>query len=330
MRVPELIIVSCILALSGVGVAFLEPSRVVGEGRGDRLERDRRSPSETAAQPQKGDRTAQADLQHRLYPEPDTTGTIAPGPDAQSTQRLPSSARQIAPEAPGPAASSAGAATGSAASNPRSGPSALGAAASPNSTEPASGVPSFGQPGASSGREDPKVLFPATPTTDHDGPGAAQPAASSSRDAAEPVAPPTPRVLITVDKATQRMRVTVDGKLRYSWPVSTGRPHYDTPSGTFRPLWLARVHYSKEWDHAPMPHSIFFTEKGHAIHATNATRQLGRRASHGCVRLAPSKAAALFALIRAEGPSVTQVTVTGGATARKSARSRTVEARARR
>src|SRR4051794_13994155 len=133
MRVPELIIVSGILALSGVGVAFLEPSRVVDQARGDRLERDRLPPSETAAQSQNGGRIAQADLQHRLHPEPDTTGTIAPGPDAPSTKRLPG---QIAPEAPVTAASSAGAAIGTPGSNPISAPSGLGAAASSHSTEP--------------------------------------------------------------------------------------------------------------------------------------------------------------------------------------------------
>ena len=124
-----------------------------------------------------------------------------------------------------------------------------------------------------------------------------------------PVAPP-PRVLITVDKAAQRMRVTVDGKLRHSWAVSTGRAQHETPTGTFRPLHLARVHYSREWDDAPMPHSIFFTDRGHAIHGSNATRSLGRRASHGCVRLAPSKAAALFALVQAEGQGMTKLIIT--------------------
>ena len=125
------------------------------------------------------------------------------------------------------------------------------------------------------------------------------------------------------------MRVTVDGKLRHSWAVSTGRAHYETPTGTFRPLNLARKHYSKEWDNAPMPHSIFFTDRGHAIHASNATRSLGRRASHGCVRLAPGNAAALFALVRAESLAATKVTITNGVSPGKVARLRTVEARAR-
>jgi len=136
------------------------------------------------------------------------------------------------------------------------------------------------------------------------------------------------RVLIAVDKATQRMRVTVGGKLRYSWAVSTGRAPYKTPAGTFRPFRLEREHYSREWDDAPMPYSIFFTAAGHAIHASNATRQLGRPASHGCVRLAPLHAAALFTLVRSEGPGTTKVVVTNGAAAGRAARGRTADARA--
>ena len=31
-------------------------------------------------------------------------------------------------------------------------------------------------------------------------------------------------------------------------------------------------HFSEEWDDAPMPYSIFFTKKGHAIHGTNHTK----------------------------------------------------------
>ena len=86
--------------------------------------------------------------------------------------------------------------------------------------------------------------------------------------------PATASVLVTVNKATQRMTVLVDGETRYSWPVSTGMKGYATPAGTFRPFRLEEEHYSKEWDDAPMPHSIFFTPAGHAIHGSNATRRL--------------------------------------------------------
>ncbi|WP_336487951.1 L,D-transpeptidase [Methylobacterium nigriterrae] len=120
-------------------------------------------------------------------------------------------------------------------------------------------------------------------------------------------------VRITVDKAEQRMSVSVDGRQRYSWPVSTGVKGHDTPSGSYQPFRMERDHFSKEWDDAPMPHAIFFTAQGHAIHGTNHTGHLGRPASHGCVRLSPKNAATLFSLVKAEGPGNTGVTIEGGA-----------------
>jgi hypothetical protein len=118
-------------------------------------------------------------------------------------------------------------------------------------------------------------------------------------------------VHVSINKTTQRMTVSVDGQERYSWPVSTGMSGYATPAGSFTPSRLAKEHYSKEWDDAPMPHSIFFTDAGHAIHGSLAVRQLGSPASHGCVRLAPANAGTLFKLVEAEGLGNTRIEVTG-------------------
>jgi hypothetical protein len=118
-------------------------------------------------------------------------------------------------------------------------------------------------------------------------------------------------VLIRIDKSTQRMTVAVDGVPRWTWPVSTGRPGYDTPSGSFTAFRMEADHFSKEWDDAPMPHSIFFTPKGHAIHGYLDTRHIGSPASHGCVRLTPENAAKLYALVEEEGLPNTKVVLTG-------------------
>src|SRR3569623_1437249 len=91
-------------------------------------------------------------------------------------------------------------------------------------------------------------------------------------------------IRITISKAEQRVVVDVDGSERYRWPVSTGRSGYSTPSGSFRPIRMERSWYSRKYDWAPMPHSIFFY-KGYAMHGTLEERRLGRAASHGCVRL---------------------------------------------
>ena len=120
------------------------------------------------------------------------------------------------------------------------------------------------------------------------------------------------RLIITINKVSQKMTVTLDGDTEYVWPVSTGAKGYETPSGNFRPFRMEKEHYSKEWDDAPMPHSIFFTARGHAVHGSYHVKSLGRRASHGCVRLAPANAAKLFALVSKTGMSSTAVIVRGG------------------
>ena len=102
---------------------------------------------------------------------------------------------------------------------------------------------------------------------------------------------------IVVNKRTQTMKVYVDGDQVHSWPVSTARKGYITPSGTYHPYSLQPMHYSRKYDNAPMPHSIFFSG-GYAIHATPHTGNLGHAASHGCVRLHPTSAATLYSLVQ--------------------------------
>ena len=119
------------------------------------------------------------------------------------------------------------------------------------------------------------------------------------------------KIAITVDKNAQLMTVAVDGVDRYQWPVSSGLPAYETPNGSFRTFRMEEDHYSKEFDEAPMPHAIFFTKLGHAIHGTNSVNRLGSPASHGCVRLSRANAATLYALVQRDGVLNATVTLTG-------------------
>src|SRR5882757_7871502 len=121
------------------------------------------------------------------------------------------------------------------------------------------------------------------------------------------------KIAITVDKDAQQMTVAVDGVARYRWPVSTGNPSHETPNGSFRTFRMEEDHYSKEFDDAPMPHSIFFTKLGHAIHGTDSVGRLGTPASHGCVRLSRANATTLYALVEKDGVLNTTVTLTGSA-----------------
>jgi lipoprotein-anchoring transpeptidase ErfK/SrfK len=115
-------------------------------------------------------------------------------------------------------------------------------------------------------------------------------------------------VVVHIDKSSQRMAVSIDGMTRYNWPVSTGRRGYGTPSGVFRPQMMARRWFSRKYYNSPMPHSIFFYH-GFAIHGTNEISRLGGPASHGCIRLHPAHAAALFALVERNGPRNTRIEI---------------------
>jgi lipoprotein-anchoring transpeptidase ErfK/SrfK len=118
-------------------------------------------------------------------------------------------------------------------------------------------------------------------------------------------------LLIEIDKTAQRMTVTVDGHQVYKWTVATGGIDYDTPNGVFKPFRMDIDHHSDEWDNAPMPYSIFFTEVGNAIHGTYERRSLGHAVSHGCVRLSLANAATLWGLVKRQKMGNTTVVVTG-------------------
>jgi hypothetical protein len=118
-------------------------------------------------------------------------------------------------------------------------------------------------------------------------------------------------VIIKIDKTNQKMTVFLDGVETYDWPVSTGKQGYSTPTGTYTATSMNEIWYSKQWDNAPMPHSIFFMKDGHAIHGSFDVKDLGKPVSHGCVRISPENAATLYALVAQNGLESTHVVLTG-------------------
>lgn len=96
--------------------------------------------------------------------------------------------------------------------------------------------------------------------------------------------------------------------------VSTAGVHYDkkkgkkrqylTPEGVFSVDWQEKMHYSKAYGNAPMPWSTFFAWDGAvAIHGAtpNEFDDLGRNASHGCVRVHPTNAKSFFDFVQSVG-----------------------------
>jgi hypothetical protein len=137
----------------------------------------------------------------------------------------------------------------------------------------------------------------------------ALPASAQTSSSSE--AQSTGAILINIDKSRQKMTVFLDGVEKYVWPVSTGQAGYSTPSGTYTATSMNEIWYSKEWDNAPMPHSVFFRKDGYAIHGSYEVKNLGRPASHGCVRISPENAATLFALVKKNGLKNTEVVLSG-------------------
>jgi hypothetical protein len=110
-------------------------------------------------------------------------------------------------------------------------------------------------------------------------------------------------VEINIDLTSQSMTVRSGSGETYLWPISSGRAGHATPNGVFRPRALYAMVHSAKYGNAPMPHSIFFYGQ-YAIHGTTAVGNLGRPASHGCVRISPANAATLFAMVQREGAEI--------------------------
>ena len=115
-------------------------------------------------------------------------------------------------------------------------------------------------------------------------------------------------VVARISISQQRMEVTVAGRPTYQWKVSTAGKGYVTPTGSWKPYRMHEMWYSRKYDNAPMPHSVFFTG-GYAVHATPHVRNLGRPASHGCIRLHPANAEAFYTLVKTFGEQNTRIVI---------------------
>ena len=109
-----------------------------------------------------------------------------------------------------------------------------------------------------------------------------------------PAGPASAEVVIAIDKSIQRMSVTVDGREQHLLE-GLDRHRRRAEGRHLSPQRLEKSWFSRKYNMSPMPHAIFFDE-GYAIHGTDLScRGSASRASHGCVRLHPKDAAALFA-----------------------------------
>jgi lipoprotein-anchoring transpeptidase ErfK/SrfK len=77
-----------------------------------------------------------------------------------------------------------------------------------------------------------------------------------------------------------------------------------TPTGDFNIDLMEVMHHSSRFQNAPMPWSMFFMGSvGIAIHGATPSeyKDLGKKASHGCIRIHPDNGHLLFNLVKSEG-----------------------------
>ena len=116
-------------------------------------------------------------------------------------------------------------------------------------------------------------------------------------------------IYVKVRLSRQRIYVYRGKKLLHAWKISTGKKGYATPKGFYRPLYIERMHLSKKYHNAPMPYAVFFRGGGYAIHGTRSVSRLGRKASHGCIRLRTSHARQLYFLVKKSGKNNTDIRI---------------------
>lgn len=118
-------------------------------------------------------------------------------------------------------------------------------------------------------------------------------------------------------KSRQVLNLYIDGELADSFKVSTGIRGFETPNLNTRPVGpLFKKYTSKKFPGGNyqglgnMPYAVF-VKGGYAIHGTTPGNfpKLGRRASHGCIRLHPDNAKIFYELVKRIGIENTWVTV---------------------
>ncbi|TNC20868.1 L,D-transpeptidase [Amycolatopsis alkalitolerans] len=146
-----------------------------------------------------------------------------------------------------------------------------------------------------------KAPPPSTSTTTAPPSTSTAPRTTAPKTTVKPAANPSVPCSITdgacVDISAKKAWLLSGGKIVYGpVPVTTGRRGHATPTGTFHVLYKQRMHYSKEFDNAPMPYSVFFYP-GDAFHTGSLSVP-----SHGCVHLSSSASQKFFATLSVGDP----------------------------
>jgi len=131
-----------------------------------------------------------------------------------------------------------------------------------------------------------------------------RPAASASAES-KPQARPERRVVISIPD--RKLALIEDGKVVKVYPVAVGAAATPSPSGEFRvreritnPTYYAPGNVIGPGKANPLgTRWIGLGQRGYGIHGTNEPRSIGKRASHGCIRMNQADVEELFELVRA-------------------------------
>lgn len=124
-------------------------------------------------------------------------------------------------------------------------------------------------------------------------------------------------IFIHVNKASQTAVLYVNGIAQGTWLVSTGAvgfatPDFDTnPNGRVYDSYTSTKYPGGDYNGlGNMPYAVFISG-GFAIHGTGESNwpKLGKRASHGCIRVHPDNARIFNRLVRQYGIYQTWITV---------------------
>lgn len=125
------------------------------------------------------------------------------------------------------------------------------------------------------------------------------------------------RLWAYIIKSKQMLYLYLDGTLTDSFKVSTGDTKHETPNFDLRPSGPTFKKYTSRkfpggnyQGLGNMPYVVFI-KGGFGIHGTTTGNipKLGRKASHGCVRLHPDNGKLFFELVNAIGLSETWITI---------------------
>ncbi len=115
----------------------------------------------------------------------------------------------------------------------------------------------------------------------------------------------TRRIVVSVPD--RKLALVQNGRVVRTYPVAVGADLSPSPSGEFKithriaqPTYYAPGVVIPPGKANPLgTRWLGLSQKGYGIHGTNAPRSIGRRASHGCIRMRNRDIEELFELVRA-------------------------------